>query len=74
MQQFDKILYFCVDSINFSPDSAFLCVSSDKGTVHIFAVKNTELNRRSTYVVCDCDFNWTNNSEDIYTKHSITVM
>ena len=34
-------------SINFSPDSAFLCVSSDKGTVHIFALKDTSLNKRS---------------------------
>ena len=35
-------------SINFSPDSEFLCCSSDKGTIHIFALKETHLNRRST--------------------------
>uniref|UniRef100_A0A452SQF6 WD repeat domain 45 n=1 Tax=Ursus americanus TaxID=9643 RepID=A0A452SQF6_URSAM len=28
-------------------DSSFLCASSDKGTVHIFALKDTRLNRRS---------------------------
>uniref|UniRef100_T1IZY0 WD repeat domain phosphoinositide-interacting protein 4 n=1 Tax=Strigamia maritima TaxID=126957 RepID=T1IZY0_STRMM len=30
-------------------NSAFLCCSSDKGTVHIFALKDTRLNRRSTF-------------------------
>lgn len=35
-------------SINFSRDSDYLCCSSDKGTVHIFAIKNTNLNRRMT--------------------------
>ncbi|XP_045211200.2 WD repeat domain phosphoinositide-interacting protein 4-like [Mercenaria mercenaria] len=35
--------------ISFSLDSAYLCASSDKGTVHIFAVKETELNKRSTF-------------------------
>jgi len=34
--------------INFSADSDFLCCSSDKGTIHIFALKDTHLNRRST--------------------------
>uniref|UniRef100_A0A672IBK5 WD repeat domain phosphoinositide-interacting protein 4 n=1 Tax=Salarias fasciatus TaxID=181472 RepID=A0A672IBK5_SALFA len=38
---------FCLLSINFSHDSSFLCASSDKGTVHIFALKDTKLNRRS---------------------------
>lgn len=37
-------------SITFSRDSEFLCASSDKGTIHIFALKDTQLNRRSTYV------------------------
>ena len=41
----DPATLYC---INFSHDSAFLCVSSDKGTVHIFAVKDTNLNKRST--------------------------
>ncbi|XP_046844608.1 WD repeat domain phosphoinositide-interacting protein 4-like [Xenia sp. Carnegie-2017] len=35
-------------SINFSDDSSYLCASSDKGTVHIFALKDTSLNKRST--------------------------
>ena len=34
--------------LNFSADSAFLCASSDKGTVHIFAVKEPTKNKRST--------------------------
>ncbi|KAL5017843.1 hypothetical protein ScPMuIL_003565 [Solemya velum] len=42
----DPATLYC---ISFSPDSAFLCASSDKGTVHIFAVKDTQLNRRSTF-------------------------
>ncbi|KAM4820533.1 WD repeat domain phosphoinositide-interacting protein 4-like [Thomomys bottae] len=33
--------------INFSHDSSFLCASSNKGTVHVFALKYTHLNRRS---------------------------
>ncbi|RWS07590.1 WD repeat domain phosphoinositide-interacting protein 4-like protein [Dinothrombium tinctorium] len=40
----DNATIYC---INFSPDSDFLCVSSDKGTIHIFALKDTHLNRRS---------------------------
>lgn len=36
-------------SINFSSDSDFLVASSDRGTVHIFALKDTRLNRRSTF-------------------------
>lgn len=39
----DPATIFC---INFSRDSDYLCCSSDKGTVHIFAIKNTNLNRR----------------------------
>eukprot|EP00918_Siedleckia_nematoides_P076507 GHVU01167226.1.p1 GENE.GHVU01167226.1~~GHVU01167226.1.p1 ORF type:complete len:349 (+),score=33.92 GHVU01167226.1:17-1063(+) len=35
-------------SINFSPNAAFLCASSDKGTVHIFAIKDQKLNKTST--------------------------
>ena len=48
--QFEKKMFFVYCSINFSHDSAFLCVSSDKGTVHIFALKNTSLNKRSRLV------------------------
>ena len=36
-------------SISFSKDSSYLCVSSDKGTVHIFALKDKALNRRSAF-------------------------
>lgn len=42
----DPATVYC---INFSQDSEFLCCSSDKGTIHIFALKNTQLNRRSTF-------------------------
>jgi len=42
----DPATLYC---INFSHDSAFLCVSSDKGTVHIFAIKDTGLNKRSSF-------------------------
>lgn len=41
----DPATLYC---INFSNDSCYLCASSDKGTVHIFALSNTSLNRRST--------------------------
>ncbi|KAK1883647.1 WD repeat domain phosphoinositide-interacting protein 4 [Dissostichus eleginoides] len=37
----DPATLYC---INFSHDSSFLCASSDKGTVHIFALKDTKLN------------------------------
>ena len=33
--------------INFSLDSRYLCVSSDKGTVHIFSVDDSNLNKKS---------------------------
>ena len=35
--------------INFNKDSSYLCAASDKGTVHIFALKDTALNRRSAF-------------------------
>lgn len=41
----DPAIVYC---INFSLDSNFLCCSSDKGTIHIFALKDSHLNRRST--------------------------
>lgn len=44
----DVVVVVVVVSITFSADSAFLCASSDKGTVHIFAIKNMSLNRRSS--------------------------
>lgn len=42
----DQAMVYC---INFSNDSSFLCASSDKGTVHIFALKDKALNRRSAF-------------------------
>lgn len=42
----DPATLYC---INFSPDDKYLCCSSDKGTVHIFAMLNKTLNRRSTF-------------------------
>jgi len=35
--------------LNFSQNSEFLCASSDKGTVHIFALKDVHLNKRSSF-------------------------
>lgn len=42
----DVATLYCV---NFSHNSEFLCASSDKGTVHIFALKDVHLNKRSTF-------------------------
>ena len=42
----DPATVYCM---SFSIDSDFLCASSDKGTVHIFALKDTHLNRRSKF-------------------------
>lgn len=42
----DPATLYC---INFSNDSEFLCCSSDKGTVHVFALKDSHLNRRSAF-------------------------
>ncbi|KAM8792371.1 WD repeat domain phosphoinositide-interacting protein 4-like [Eudromia elegans] len=33
----------------FSSDAAFLCAASDKGTVHVFALRDPRLNRRSAW-------------------------
>lgn len=40
------ILYYY--SINFNHDSTWLCVASDHGTVHVFAVEDQKLNRQSS--------------------------
>ncbi|XP_022185258.1 WD repeat domain phosphoinositide-interacting protein 4 [Nilaparvata lugens] len=42
----DPATLYC---INFSQDSDYMCCSSDKGTVHIFALKETRLNKRSSF-------------------------
>ncbi|XP_031468207.1 WD repeat domain phosphoinositide-interacting protein 4-like, partial [Phasianus colchicus] len=34
-------------SLSFSADSSFLCAASDKSTLHVFALRDTRLNRRS---------------------------
>ena len=44
---FNEILSFYF-SINFNHDSSWLCVSSDHGTVHVFAVEDQKLNRQSS--------------------------
>ena len=44
----------CPHSINFNQDSSLLCVSSDHGTVHIFASEDPERNRQSRY----CNIAW----------------
>ncbi|NWU94107.1 WIPI4 protein, partial [Upupa epops] len=40
----DPATLYC---LSFSPDSSFLCAASDKGTGHVFALRDTRLNRRS---------------------------
>ncbi|XP_062512610.1 WD repeat domain phosphoinositide-interacting protein 4-like [Corticium candelabrum] len=42
----DTALFY---SISFSNDDEYLCASSDKGTIHIFALKDRALNKRSTF-------------------------
>ncbi|KAB7508074.1 WD repeat domain phosphoinositide-interacting protein 4 [Armadillidium nasatum] len=42
----DEAKIYC---INFSGDSNYVCCSSDKGTVHIFALKDSSLNKRSKF-------------------------
>ena len=38
---------FIICSINFNHDSELLCVSSDHGTVHIFAIEDPKKNKQS---------------------------
>ena len=40
-------------SINFNQDSSLLCVSSDHGTVHVFASEDPARNKQSRYE-CTC--------------------
>ena len=42
----------CLCSINFNQDSTLLCVSSDRGTVHIFAIEDPKKNKQSRLVIC----------------------
>lgn len=41
-------LYF---SINFNQDASLICVSSDHGTVHIFAAEDPKRNKQSRFVL-----------------------
>ncbi|XP_054717618.1 WD repeat domain phosphoinositide-interacting protein 4-like [Uloborus diversus] len=43
---YDPASVYC---INFSSDSDFLCACSDKGTIHIFALKDFHLNKRLAF-------------------------
>ena len=47
-------MYICIfslflHSINFNQDSSLLCVSSDHGTVHVFASEDPGRNKQSRY-------------------------
>uniref|UniRef100_A0A8C5JXA9 WIPI4 protein n=1 Tax=Junco hyemalis TaxID=40217 RepID=A0A8C5JXA9_JUNHY len=42
----DPATLYC---LAFSPDCSFLCAASDKGTGHVFALRDTRLNRRSRH-------------------------
>lgn len=42
------IMHILYSSINFNHDSTWLCVASDHGTVHVFAVEDQKLNRQSS--------------------------
>ena len=37
-----------VDSINFNHDSSLLCVASDRGTVHLFSLREAQQNKHSS--------------------------
>lgn len=58
-----------INSINFNKDSTYLAVISDKITVHIYNLKNKELNRKSClsylggYFKSDWSFAWYYNDE-----------
>ncbi|CAF3405022.1 unnamed protein product [Rotaria sp. Silwood1] len=55
-------------SLAFSFNSGFLCVSSDKGTVHVYSIRDSKLNRKATFQhilneVCSDSCNFNVNSE-----------
>lgn len=37
----------CVSSISFNCDSSLMCVASDHGTIHVFAIDETHKNKQS---------------------------
>ncbi|XP_022238212.1 WD repeat domain phosphoinositide-interacting protein 3-like [Limulus polyphemus] len=47
-ERVDMSTYDFFYSINFNHDSSLLCVSSDHGTVHIFAVEDSKKNKQSS--------------------------
>jgi len=60
-----------INCINFSKDSAFFCVSSDKGTTHIFAIKDGDLNVRSKISKAGVTFNKYTESKWSFSKISL---
>lgn len=48
-----------VRSINFNQDASLICVSSDHGTVHIFAAEDPKRNKQSRSVYTDVLFSQT---------------
>ncbi|TRY84867.1 hypothetical protein DNTS_020489 [Danionella cerebrum] len=44
----DKLIFVSVFSINFNQDASLICVSSDHGTVHIFAAEDPKRNKQSS--------------------------
>lgn len=51
----DAAIFYC---INFSCDSDYLCASSDKGTIHIFHLKRSYLNRRFSWMGSYIESQW----------------
>lgn len=43
-------IYSAFSSINFNQDASLICVSSDHGTVHIFAAEDPKRNKQSRLV------------------------
>ena len=44
-----RALFPLLNSINFNHDSSMICVSSDKGTVHVFDISAVGKNKQSRY-------------------------
>lgn len=47
----DPALFVFLCSINFNQDASLICVSSDHGTVHIFAAEDPKRNKQSRWVL-----------------------
>lgn len=50
----DPNLVWFLCSINFNQDASLICVSSDHGTVHIFAAEDPKRNKQSRWVLGNC--------------------